>query len=324
MIRIQPSLISVQSKAEGEYLLSQFSDLPQLLQIQKDLWQWPRSRAALMVGSGFSLNATPKPGVTSKFPLWSELTRVMFDELHPFIPEESSAQALTDEFNKSNPLKLASEYEAAFGECKLDKLIRTKVPDSEFVPGPLHRKLLSLPWVDVFTTNYDTLLERTDVGGRVYTPVNASAQLTSAVAPRIIKLHGCFSAATALIITEEHFRTYPKEFAPFVNTVQQSLLENSFVLIGFSGDDPNFLAWTGWIRDHLDDKHPPIYLVGCYGFRPSERLLLHRRGVTPVDLKPVIEGRCAPHEKHYVSIDWFLKCLSEARPPRPEEWPYFY
>lgn len=30
-----------------------------------------------------------------------------------------------------------------------------------FVPGELHKQLLKFPWIDVFTTNYDTLLEQT-------------------------------------------------------------------------------------------------------------------------------------------------------------------
>ena len=50
-----------------------FPDLPHLRQLQKDLWQWPASRAGIMVGAGFSLNSEPLPGVTSRFPTWRQL-----------------------------------------------------------------------------------------------------------------------------------------------------------------------------------------------------------------------------------------------------------
>jgi SIR2-like domain len=93
------------------------------------------------------------------------------------------------------------------------------------------------------------------VPGRTYHPVTKAGELTTAFAPRIVKLHGSFPTQTPFIITEDDFRTYPRKFVPFVNTVQQSLLENSFVLIGFSGDDPNFLEWTGWIRDEFGGNH---------------------------------------------------------------------
>lgn len=276
-----------------------------------------------MVGAGLSLNAEPLPGVHTHFPTWRELACAMFSELHPSERGEAPAQvqAREERFNRANPLRIASEYEAAFGRQKLDLLISTQIPDSEHQPGRLHHLLLQLPWADVFTTNYDTLLERTEIPGRTYHPVTKASELNTAFAPRIVKLHGSFPSQTPFIITEEDYRTYPRKFAPFVNSVQQSLLENSFVLIGFSGDDPNFLEWTGWIRDELGGNHAPIYLVGPLSLEDAERSLLAQRGVTAIDLSPVFAGINPPNGVHAASIEWFLNCLSAARPPRPEKWP---
>ena len=87
--------------------------------------------------------------------------------------------------------------------------------------------------------------------------------ISSAAAPRIIKLHGTVpgSEYCPLIVTEEDYRTYPTKFAPFVNTVQQLMMETALLLIGFSGDDPNFLSWSGWVRDNLGGSAPKIYLL---------------------------------------------------------------
>src|ERR1022692_14062 len=300
-----------------------FPDLPHLRHLQKDLWQWPKSRAAVMVGAGFSLNAEPLPGVNTSFPTWRQLVRAMFEELDP--PQASEPperqNRREERFNSAGPLRIASEYEAAFGRPKLDILIRAQNPDSDHQPGRLHRLLMQLPWADVFTTNYDTLLERTEIPGRTYHPVTKSSELPTAFAPRIIKLHGSFPSQTPFIITEEDYRTYPRKFAPFVNSVRQSLLENSFVLIGYSGDDPNFLEWTGWIRDELGDNHAPVYLVGPLALTSAERSLLARRDVTPIDLTPAFEGILTPHGIHQHSIEWFLSSLLAARKPRPEKWP---
>jgi len=300
-----------------------FPDLPHLRHLQENLWQWPKSRAAVMVGAGLSLNAEPLPGVHAHFPTWWDLAHAMFRELHPPQSDDAPAQvqAREERFNRANPLRIASEYEAAFGRRKLDLLICTQIPDSEHQPGKLHQLLLQLPWADVFTTNYDTLLERTEIPGRTYQPVTTPSELTTAFAPRIVKLNGSFPSQTPFIISEEDYRTYPRRFAPFVNSVQQSLLENSFVLIGFSGDDPNFLAWTGWIRDELGGNHAPIYLVGPLSLDDAERSLLAHRGVTPIDLSPIFAGIRPPNGVHAASIEWFLNSLSAARPLRPEKWP---
>jgi hypothetical protein len=300
-----------------------FPDLPHLRQLQNDLWRWPKSRAAVMVGAGLSLNSEPLPGIHTKFPTWSQLVWAMFQELHPPLPGETPDQKRVrdEKFKSANALRIASEYEAAFGRRKLDLLIQSQNPDADHQPGGLHRMLMELPWADVFTTNYDTLLERAEVPGRSYQPVTKASELTTAFAPRIVKLHGSFPSQNPFIITEDDYRTFPKKFAPFVNSVQQSLIENAFVLLGFSGDDPNFLAWTGWILDHLGENHAPIYLVGPLGIGNAERALLVRRGVTPIDLSPLFLGRNLAEGIHAASLLWFLQCLSAAKPARPEKWP---
>ena len=90
---------------------------------------------------------------------------------------------------------------------------------------------------DVFTTNWDTLLEKASrrVFDRTYDPVLCSADLATTVAPRIVKLHGSFPSSRPFVVTEEDYRTYPIRFAPLVNTVQQALMESIFLLVGFSG-----------------------------------------------------------------------------------------
>lgn len=113
--------------------------------------------------------------------------------------------------------------------------------------------LLKLPWSYIFCTNYDTLLERTlpFIHERKYEIIRKIESIHGSHKPRIVKLHGSFPDTFPFTITGEDFRLYPTKFAPFVNMVQQSLVENIFCLIGFSGEDPNFLNWTGSIRDNF-------------------------------------------------------------------------
>ncbi len=57
-----------------------------------------------------------------------------------------------------------------------------------------------------------------------------------------------------------------------------------FCLLGFSGDDPNFLHWSGWVRDNLGSAAPKIYLAGWLGLSLHRRRMLETRNVIPIDL----------------------------------------
>ena len=113
---------------------------------------WSRtSRASVMIGSGFSKNAIPNRPDVGELPLWHELSV----EIARQVESPSTVPAHT------SPLDLAQEYADVFGRSSLDLFLQEQVRDQDFSPGEFHSRLLKLPWRDVFTTNWDTLLERT-------------------------------------------------------------------------------------------------------------------------------------------------------------------
>ena len=242
-------------------------------------------------------------------------------------PEKSDAHyeaAIASISEPSGLLRLAQEYKAAFGRAKLYSLIRNLVRDDHFNPGEHHVRLLRLPWRDVFTTNWDTLLERTrsSVIEHVYSVVRNMDEISQTVRPRIVKLHGSLSAHFPLIITEEHYRTYPMQFAPFVNTVQQAMMESVFCLIGFSGDDPNFLHWSGWVRDNLGKSAPKIYLAGWLNLSSHRRRMLEERNVVTIDLAYHPKSNEWPElQRHRYATEWILHTLENGRPYDVSDWP---
>ena len=149
--------------------------------------------------------------------------------------------------------------------------------------------MLELPWKDIFTTNYDTLLERAaeKVTKRRYNVVVSQNDLiNSADATRIVKLHGSFPSYRPFIITEEDYRTYPVKFAAMVNTVQQALLENVFCMVGFSCEDPNFINWVGWINDNLGkSSSQKMYMVSVNHMEEPKRKLLFNQNIVVIDLQ---------------------------------------
>lgn len=199
------------------------------------------NHAAVMIGAGFSKNADKISSTDKWFKNWNELSDMFYETVY-------GNAGPGKEYNSS--LRLAQEVEITVGRPKLENILKEAVPDEDYGPSEVYTKLMELPWRDVFTTNYDTLLERAadKVSKRRYNVVvNQEDLVNSNDAPRILKLHGSFPSQRPFIITEEDYRTYPIKFAAMVNTVQQALLENVFCMIGFSCEDPNFLN----VRDNF-------------------------------------------------------------------------
>jgi hypothetical protein len=284
--------------------------LPHLNEIAARLWS---GHAAIMVGAGFSRNATPINDSCRGFPDWNQLGELFY--------EKTRGENIKDG-RFLNALKLADEVQASFGRPMLHQLLRDSIPDNEYEPSSLHVDLLNLPWSDVLTTNYDTLLERAarSVTERNYQLVVNNQNLIYSERPRIIKLHGSFPNVEPFIITEEDYRCYPNDFAPFVNTVQQSLLENTLCLIGFSGDDPNFLRWIGWIRDNLGEElSPKIYLIGVLNLTKAQASLLAKYNIVPIDMSDLED--VGSHD-HYKGVQKFFEyCLGKKSESDRLDWP---
>lgn len=303
-------------------------DWSHIEQLREHLWcDREFGKASVMVGTGFSRNANRIPPRTKCVLLWSELAERMYDFLYPLenpLEQDHETKKLKAT-SGMGALKLASECEAYFGRQALDEFIEKSIPDASYSPGELHELLLNLPWSDVFTTNYDTLLERTlpVIHDRKYDLVLTKFDIPGKMKPRLVKLHGSFPSHRPFIITEEDYRTYPAKFAPFVNTVQQSMMENAFCLIGFSGDDPNFLHWVGWVRDNLGPNAPRIYLCGILDLTPPRRRVLEDIGVILIDLSPLFPELNWPDRdiRHAKALEWFLFSLKAGEPPNIMNWP---
>jgi len=296
-----------------------FPDQLHLDHVKEALWR-RQKKASVMVGSGFSRNAVSVRPDGVAPPLWSDLVDALAEALHAGgTRKDQGAQ----NFSAGDALRLAQDFEIAFGRQSLHKLIAETIRDSEYEPGELHRTLLGLPWRDVFTTNWDTLLERANRrAGEPYSVVTGADQFAMQAQPRIIKLHGSLPASFPLVFTEEDYRLYPTRFAPFVNAVQQSMIETVLVLVGFSGEDPNFLRWLGWVRDNLGSSAPKIYLTGWLNLQDYRRRTLEANNVVPIDMArwPGAEDWPRPKRRER-AVARLLEDLQQGQRYPAEEWP---
>lgn len=111
------------------------------------------------------------------------------------------------------------------------------------------------------------------------TVVRSSGQLSLKRNHNIIKVHGSIrgklepfgfdgDSQKHYIISREDYDTYPNKHEAFTQLMRISLLQESYCLIGFSGDDTNFIEWVKWVREILERDKPDhrtsdykIYLI---------------------------------------------------------------
>lgn len=275
--------------------------------------------ASVMVGAGFSKNAENIHHSNLRPPNWTELAEKMYCELYP--KTEDMSEEDENKWNQEkiintsgkNVTKLAEEYIVTFDRNRMNRLVEENISDESYKPGKLHNELLKLDWEDVFTTNYDTLLERaTKSTGKPlnYKLITSQYDLPGSTSRRIIKLHGSIPHIKPYIISEEDYRTYPYKYSAFVNTVQQSMLETRLCLIGFSGDDPNFQSWLGWLRDNMGENCPKIYLFGIYNdIKEPVKRLLEKKEIVVIDLSVLVDKN--ENNIHYLAFNKFFEKIQE-------------
>lgn len=240
-----------------------------------------KRRVTAFIGAGFSLNAEMPSHVKMK--TWTQLREDFLDKLYG-----DNAVAKKEDVN--DVVQLASLIDAEFKRNELDEILEAALPDKLIRPGKLHRMLVRLKWRDILTTNYDTLIERAaEEEIQEYQLVTNKETLLYQPSPRIIKLHGSFPNIRPYIMTKEDYRKYPMEHPEMVNTARQCFLESLMCLIGFSGDDPNFQSWLGWLRDVIGrDRICPTYLVTFKkGFHDAEKSLMAQLGIDIINLAEI-------------------------------------
>ncbi len=115
----------------------------------------------------------------------------------------------------------------------------------------------------IIAGNVDKIIKFKNLITECLSVIKHSSELAIKRNKNIIKLHGSLRTKTDdefgfdgdthkhYVISKEDYDSYPQTHEAFTQLMRISLLQESFCLIGFSGVDPNFLAWVSWVRDVL-------------------------------------------------------------------------
>lgn len=269
-----------------------------LQKIAERLWD---GHASVFVGAGFSKNAQLVPGGVMP-PNWDELGNLFYEKTRKHKPRKS-------DLAYANVLRLAEDVENMYGREELSNMIRGAINDDKLLPSDVHLQLLALPWKDVYTTNYDTLLERAasrlnEQGRRIYSVIRYDEAIGMETPPFLMKLHGDINEPQSIIISEEDYRTYSSKHQAMINHIQHAIMLETMVLIGFSGNDPNFLQWLGWVRDALKNSQRKVYLLSVDGVPDAVKKSFEKKNVIVVNLKGLAGKDATPPENVLGAINF--------------------
>ncbi|HWT07310.1 MAG TPA: SIR2 family protein [Xanthomonadales bacterium] len=208
-----------------------------------------RGSAAVFLGAGLSLAAG--------YPTWQELL-------------EDAARALRLDIKEDADLVEVAQFiiNEHGDRSVITQLIKDRFAPRGDVPEPL-KLLAQLPIANIWTTNYDTLIERAyaEVGRQApevkklhshLTLQNYSAQTV------IYKMHGSFDVSESCVIAKDDFESYARDRAGFLNLLAADYIAKRFLFLGLSFKDPNLNYVLATIRSVFRSGSARHYAVMQY------------------------------------------------------------
>lgn len=180
-----------------------------------------------------------------------------------------------------------------------------------------HRLLLECNWQHIFTTNFDNALELvSDKYSLGYTRITNDYQLSREKLNRsIVKIHGNLvdrsksldnknlfefdgDKTRRYIISREDFDTYFDKHTAFSYLLRIAMLSGVYCLMGFSGDDPNFLGWLEWVKDILDKE--PVDEIKAKGNKSKYDQI--KVFLILIDDRPIPDERLLFYRNHHIGV----------------------
>lgn len=179
--------------------------------------------ASIFAGAGLSVST----GLVN----WKSLLSDIAEELNLDIDKENDLIALAQYYENEKGGR------GSINNQLIDEFTK------DIVLSKNHKILSSLPIHTFWTTNYDTLIEKSleEYGKTV--DVKICSENLAVNKPRrdavVYKMHGDISLPHEAIITKDDYESYNEKRQLFTTALQGDLVSKTFLFIGFSFEDPN-------------------------------------------------------------------------------------
>ena len=207
--------------------------------------------AAMFVGAGTSMGAG--------YPSWKALLREIGEELGVSSDDVYDLAALAQW-----SVRKTASY------TRVRQVIRDEIAPLKPIPDLL-KTISRLPVRHVWTTNYDTLIERAFAEiGRPIDPVSASSDLALKPRPgatRLYKMHGSVDRLDDIVISTDDYELFKHRRGAYLPLLQAHLTSLSVLFVGLSFTDPNVRHVLSLIRESFTDAPPEHFAI----VRPPQR-----------------------------------------------------
>lgn len=201
-------------------------------------------RISLFVGAGASANAG--------YPSWHNLFKPLAKELGTKLDEST------------NYYKLAQYYSNKFGPAELRKRINEIINKNDF-RSPLINELIDVGFTNMWTTNFDNVLElnyknRNILTNKVFRDADLSnVELNKRI--NIYKMNGDISNLEGIIVTQKDYEEYSESHRMMLMFFKRELISSTFLFVGYSFTDYLVMDCLSEITRYLGEAAPYHYTI---------------------------------------------------------------
>jgi hypothetical protein len=202
--------------------------------------------AALFVGAGMSR--------ACGFVDWKELMRGCAEEIGLDLDKEQDLVAVAQYY-----LNLR-----AGNRWRLNQILMQEF-DREGSLTENHEIIARLPVTTVWTTNFDTLLERAlRAAGRKINVKSEDTDIASSTKRRdvtLYKMHGDIARPNEVVICKADYERYAHDHPVFQTTLESDLVSKTFLFLGFSFADPHLNYMLGHLHALLEGNQRSHFAI---------------------------------------------------------------
>ena len=196
--------------------------------------------ASLFIGSGLSRKAN--------YSGWKDILRNCAKEIGLDVEKEKDL------------ITLAQYYIRVKQRTQITETIKEFFSDNNGSVQNVHRIIASLPLNAVWTTNYDTLIERAyeneGVSTTIITDDDSYRNINRTAKIKIHKIHGTVKEAGKCIIARQDYDLFPQTHDIVLSELKGEMCSNSFLFLGYSFSDTDIQHILTKIRLEYENKHP--------------------------------------------------------------------
>lgn len=214
--------------------------------VKKLVEEIENNNLAIFAGAGLSVGAG--------FVDWRNLLRDLADEIGLDVDKEYDLISLAQYHTN----------EKGGNRSEINKLILNEFSHNKNITEN-HKILARLPIDTYWTTNYDSLIEKSlKESGKVVDIKHNVNQLPISIRNRdavLYKMHGDYTDSTNAVLIKDDYEKYHLNRGEFFTALRGDLITKRFLFLGLSFSDPNIDYILSRIRSSYNENQPQHYCI---------------------------------------------------------------